>query len=405
MSSQRRIAILTQTYPPTSGGIAAAHFNLAKCLRIEHAVKVFAFDDGTTEVNEDVERFKTSRVAGAAMEFAARRWVRKYATGQGSTNCERIFRTIPAIRKINRALRRFAPDFILCPDNYVPGLALKKPAHSRLVWIAHHNFRRFEGNPLIGPASWIDLQLAHRLELRALKKADAVVAVSDYMAQVTRDTLDPTCPLHVVRNYVDPGILGEAEPSDLRQRLRLTDSQPIIHLPSAGRPVKGERYTFEIIRRLGHHRRAAFFISGAICPSLDFELRQLDSTFVIHRPGKQDYLQNLTDVAACDFTVSPTLLENLSSALIESLACGLPVVTFDVGGNNELVKTEKNGFLVPYLDIDQMVEAANRLIEDSATLSRLQSAARASIAEILDPDRVLREYDRVFESFPQRDAA
>jgi len=56
---------------------------------------------------------------------------------------------------------------------------------------------------------------------------------------------------------------------------------------------------------------------------------------------------------ACDLMVVPSLQENLSNSIMESLSCGTPVVAFNVGGNSDMIEHKKNGYLaVPFEPID-----------------------------------------------------
>ncbi|QDV69539.1 Spore coat protein SA [Rosistilla carotiformis] len=398
MSPRYRIAVITRTYPPKGGGIAAAHFNLARCLRKRHDVGIFAFDDNDAAVEPNVTRAKTAAPLAWMLQAAATAWVRRYARAESATNCQRIFRIIPAVRRLNRALRSFRPDFVLCPDNFVPALALKLPIGSKLIWVAHHNFRRFEGNPIATQYSWIDLQLAHRLELRAFQKADAVVAVSQYIADVTSQTLKPNCDIRVIRNFVDTEFLDQMGACSLKSRLGMSPHTTLVYIPSGGVAIKGERYTCEIIRRLSTIGDIAFFVSGAISPTLRFELDQLPKHVVVHSPGPQSYMHNLADVAACDLAVSPTLIENFSSALVEALALGVPVVTWDVGGNRELVESGVNGFIVPFLDMESLIQRAMELANSSELRASMQKLARTSVKNLVRPERVLEEYDNLFQS-------
>lgn len=57
--------------------------------------------------------------------------------------------------------------------------------------------------------------------------------------------------------------------------------------------------------------------------------------------------------SACDLMVVPSLQENLSNSIMESLSCGTPVVAFNLGGNSDMIEHKKNGYLaVPFEPID-----------------------------------------------------
>lgn len=58
--------------------------------------------------------------------------------------------------------------------------------------------------------------------------------------------------------------------------------------------------------------------------------------------------------SAADVFVSSSLADNLPNTIMESIACGTPVVAFDVGGCRDMVREGQTGFLVPNRDVDAM---------------------------------------------------
>ncbi|MEI6611095.1 MAG: glycosyltransferase [Deltaproteobacteria bacterium] len=87
----------------------------------------------------------------------------------------------------------------------------------------------------------------------------------------------------------------------------------------------------------------------------------LDNTvrFMGTRKDIPDILQ------ASDLGVLSSHSEGLSNAIIEYMACGLPVVATDVGGNHELVIPGENGYLVPPGNPGALSEALIQLLQDS----------------------------------------
>lgn len=75
---------------------------------------------------------------------------------------------------------------------------------------------------------------------------------------------------------------------------------------------------------------------------------------------KTNYLGTLKDnkklvalYSAVDLIVVPSLQENLSNTIMESLACATPVVAFDIGGNGDMIVHKENGYLAkPFEDED-----------------------------------------------------
>ena len=397
MPERYRIAIVTRTFPPRSGGIASAHYNLFKLLESQHDVRAFAFDDDNSSPSRDVVRRKSSPALNRLATWLASRYVRHYDKSAPAVYFRGIASVAHASWSLTRPLRQFDPDIVIVPDNFVPALALGMPKNASVIWMSHNNYKRFEVQPLVHKRSWMDVHMAHRMELRALRKAHFVICPSLYMKRVFEETYPVQLPIEVIYNFVHKSTLDKVEPADLAGKLHVDKEYRFIYLPSAGMAMKGKRYAFEIIRRLGAGRKVGFFISGPVDADLRRELKELEGSIPVYAPGHLAYSENLSHAAACDFAISPTLIENLSNAIVEGLMLGLPFVTFDTGGNREIVLSGTNGFVVPYLDVEAMIERATQLLGDFELLLRQRSLARAPLEALLDEDAVRNRYNSIFE--------
>jgi len=81
-----------------------------------------------------------------------------------------------------------------------------------------------------------------------------------------------------------------------------------------------------------------------------------------------------------DVFVLPSLIEGHPKALLEAMACGLPVIASDAPGNRVVVQDGVNGLLVPTGDAHALGEAICRVLNDPDLAHRLGQAARATIA-------------------------
>lgn len=84
-------------------------------------------------------------------------------------------------------------------------------------------------------------------------------------------------------------------------------------------------------------------------------------------------------LAAADLFVLPSWQEGLSNALLEAMACGLPVVATAVGGAPEVVEHGRSGWLVDPGDPDSIETALRKLLDDPALRARLGASARERI--------------------------
>jgi glycosyltransferase involved in cell wall biosynthesis len=113
-------------------------------------------------------------------------------------------------------------------------------------------------------------------------------------------------------------------------------------------------------------------------------------------PGKVSYHDNMGHVRSCSFAVSATLIENFSMSLLEACFYGLPVVTFDVGGNSDIVRDGENGFLVPYLDAEGLIEKSGRLLLDTQERKRMGDNAVAFMKTAFAPEKTIGQYLQLF---------
>ncbi len=69
--------------------------------------------------------------------------------------------------------------------------------------------------------------------------------------------------------------------------------------------------------------------------------------------------------AACDLYVLPSLVDNLPNMLIESIACGTPCLSFNVGGCPDIVRDGVTGYLVHERTATALAATASSLIQQS----------------------------------------
>jgi glycosyltransferase involved in cell wall biosynthesis len=89
--------------------------------------------------------------------------------------------------------------------------------------------------------------------------------------------------------------------------------------------------------------------------------------------------------------------DGIPNVLVEAMAAGTPVVATAVSGIPELVTDGVNGLLIDPEDPEQLADALIRLHADTELAQRLRGAARQTIDERFDGDRLARELASLFE--------
>ena len=103
-------------------------------------------------------------------------------------------------------------------------------------------------------------------------------------------------------------------------------------------------------------------------------------------------LYNLADVM-----VVPSLTENLSCAIMESLSCATPICCFAIGGNGDMVEHQVNGYLAPEKDADDLAQGIRWCLEKNRD-GALSQAARKKVMENYTIERVGQQYAEVYEA-------
>lgn len=111
------------------------------------------------------------------------------------------------------------------------------------------------------------------------------------------------------------------------------------------------------------------------------------------------YLENPTALMSkCDIVVQASRKEGMPTALLEALACGMPVVATDVGGTAELIVNGVTGRLVPYGDPTALARAVGELLADRALAARLATAGKTRVEGEFSMDNMVRRHQDVFHA-------
>jgi glycosyltransferase involved in cell wall biosynthesis len=84
---------------------------------------------------------------------------------------------------------------------------------------------------------------------------------------------------------------------------------------------------------------------------------------------------------AADFMINCAREEAFGQTLMEAAACGLPLVTTDVGGVGEVACSNENAILVPYGDVDAMADGIGKLASDGTMRQNFGRRSREIVLE------------------------
>jgi glycosyltransferase involved in cell wall biosynthesis len=112
-------------------------------------------------------------------------------------------------------------------------------------------------------------------------------------------------------------------------------------------------------------------------------------------PGERDDIPDI--LRGLDCFVLPSLAEGISNTILEAMACGLPVVATDVGGNRELLEPGVTGELVPAADPAALAEAILGYAADPLRARQAGRAGRELVERCFSMDSMTRAYRNLYD--------
>jgi glycosyltransferase involved in cell wall biosynthesis len=108
-----------------------------------------------------------------------------------------------------------------------------------------------------------------------------------------------------------------------------------------------------------------------------------------------DTNQLVKEYQYADCFILPSLEENLPNTIMESLACGTPVVSFDCGGIKDMVETKQTGYLAKYKDIEDLANGILTIYNNGKKSYETECRNRA--VEMASFDTVSSKYNSLIE--------
>ena len=215
-------------------------------------------------------------------------------------------------------------------------------------------------------------RVRRRLLLSAIARARRVFAVSESLRAHVSSIGADSKKILVVGNGVDTGKFHAMRKQEARADLGIPVDAPVLISVGALVERKGFQRVIEILPGLQEKFPSIkYLIVGGPSPEGDIggQLRQM-----VVDLGLNDAVKFLGPLApgelriplsAADVFVLATGNEGWANVFLEAMACGLPVVTTDVGGNREVVCKRKLGIIVPIGDVSALRRAVKDALEEN----------------------------------------
>ncbi|MHB1287245.1 MAG: glycosyltransferase [Leptospirales bacterium] len=181
----------------------------------------------------------------------------------------------------------------------------------------------------------------------------------------------------LIRNGIDAGRFRPDPDRKWRTSLGIPENALVFGTVSGLRKIKAVDLLLQAFRSVRERVPEAFLIVAGDGPeasdlhTMAQRLKIMDSLKFLGRR-----LDVETILPAFDVFVMSSLSEGFPNAVLEAMACGVPVIATSVGGIRELVIPEETGRLVPPNNIKELVEAMVRIAENPSVRAEFSLNAR-----------------------------
>lgn len=286
------------------------------------------------------------------------------------------------IFRLASQFREWKPDIVHTHDNgpLIYGSAAGRLARVPIIVHTRHH----------GRLPWIEPSKVNTARWASLL-VDRIVCVSkDSLIEGIKERI-PRKRLMTIWNGIDTSLF-DFDPT------RLGQTGPVVSVAC----LRPDKNTESLIRATGEVIKQepgfCLLLAGDGPPDRVKSLKQLARDLKLE--NAVIFLGNVSNVPAlladAALMVLPSTTEGISLALLEAMACGLPVIATDVGGNPEVVADGVTGLLVPPSDDQAMVNALLLLYRDAEMRRKMGAAGREKVVRDFDIRRMVTDYESLY---------
>jgi len=243
-----------------------------------------------------------------------------------------------------------------------------------------------------------------RVQRLAYKFSAAVLANSQGVKRVLVENEQVSeAKIHCVYNGIDTDRFAPREPSaDVAQSLGIAPGSPVVGKVGNLHPWKGFDVFIRIAAAVNASRPDARFLivgDGTEHQRLKQMARELHLEQSVTFAGARGDIPEMLALMSVFVLSSPA--EGLPNAVLEAMACGLPVVASNVGGVPETVSNGETGFLVSPGDAAGFAEKILQLLNDPTHARQMGEAGRRKVVEQFSCERLVENMQALYDEIIQ----
>ena len=334
---------------------------------------------------------------GGALEELTKPYAKYYPNSYFS-NSLNPFVDLLMVHKIVLAVKDFHPDIISCHSS-VAGFLTRLMVRNRIPTIfTAHGWAFTEGSP-----KWRKI-LAILAERYAARYCLKIICVSENDRQLaTKYAIAPKGKIITIHNGAETKSWNEILELRSYQKKQISSTKYAgqVRIVFVGR-LATPKDPIILIKAFKHlpenlQKKSNIFIVGdgpdrAIVSTTISKLGLSDKINILGFLTRDD-VRNIN--LSADIYVLTSNWEGLPRAIIEAMACGLPIISTNVGGCKELVDIN-NGFLVSRHDITGVTDALTKLITNTKMREQMGKASYDKVISEFSLEKMLAKTGQVY---------
>jgi glycosyltransferase involved in cell wall biosynthesis len=300
-----------------------------------------------------------------------------------------ILRTRKAIRELEAVIKENNVDIVHTNGSraqFYAALAVKG-TRARLVWHVRESAR--------------DIPLYDRYLVGAATK---IICVSEGVKKQRFGHMRKLFPkIRVIYNGVDTGrfVKDREKGNSFRKKLGISEDGLLVGNLGVLVPLKGHCFLFKGIKRIieSHPELKLLVMGKSIDDAYTGRVKDMIWKMGIEKNVLLEVPQGDIQLvlSALDVFILPSQREGFSRVLLEAMACSCPIIATDVSGNNEAIRHDESGLLVPYGDVQSLAGAMEKILADTEGAKRMGQSARKRAKELFSIENHVSQVQELYK--------
>ena len=304
-----------------------------------------------------------------------------------------------AFRAIKQSLREFEPDVV--HTHSAKGGFLGRIAASRLKIpaIVH----TVHGAPFHPYQSHAARSTFRACEKYAARRCHRLVSVADAMTDLLVDAgVAPREKFTTIYSgmEVEPFLHARDTRDQVRAELGYGEDDIVLAKVARLFHLKGHEFLLQAAPKIRERSPNIKFLligDGILRGELEKQIHELGLEKQFQFTGLVPPARIPSLLGAADIVCHLSLREGLARVLPQSLLAGVPVISYDIDGAREVVRTGQTGFLLQPKSIDPLVDAVVQLASDADLRSQLAEQGRAVCEDRFRWQTMVRQLRELYE--------